>query len=255
MNALDIVRSLVVLIGATFIAYNMFHFRPYFTWFFKQSLGFEIINSFWLLGLGSLALFGVLGVFVDGSKGNFVGLILFIVSTGFLQATLGTYRRNFEKEQRLLEKSKKEKLLREEQRTKQEIEDREVADFQNVLNSLGIIEKVTIAKNTVVNFPLGEYEQIVDHLTNENQKCQVLSELNEKIRTEYENHLLSMIGSSYKSSLYQKLLDGFVNEIMKMGREMLFNKFGLQNPEVENTVRVSREISKVKKWSEIKDEL
>ena len=100
-----------------------------------------------------------------------------------------------------------------------------------------------------------EYEQIVDHLTNENQKCQVLSELNEKIRTEYENHLLSMIGSSYKSSLYQKLLDGFVNEIMKMGREMLFNKFGLQNPEVENTVRVSREISKVKKWSEIKDEL
>ncbi len=36
---------------------------------------------------------------------------------------------------------------------------------------------------------------------------------------------------------------------------MVFKKFGLQNPKAENTLRVGREISKVKKWSEIKDEL
>jgi len=260
MNALIIVKSLVVLIGVIFIGYNKSHFHKYFTWFFKQSLGTELINLIWLLGLGLGVSLGLGTIFLfPKSEPYFGGLLFFVVSTGLLQATLNAYRCSFDEEERFLEKSKKEKLLRikqeEDEKSKQEIEDRKVSEFQNVLNSLGIIEKVTIAKNAVEIFPLGEYEQIVEHLTNENHKNQVLSELNEKIRTDYENYLLSKIGVTYKSPLHQKRLDEVVNDIMKIGLEMIFKKYGIDGSVHQNYGSASREISKIKNWSDIKGKL
>ena len=56
-------------------------------------------------------------------------------------------------------------------------------------------------------------------------------------------------------SISSKRLDEVVNDIMKIGLEMIFKKYGIDGSVHQNYESASREISKIKNWSDIKGKL
>jgi len=148
------------------------------------------------------------------------------------------------------------KLAKEkEQRLKEECNEDKKAAFILAIKQIGLVEKVTIAKNVVQHFPSNEYEQIEHHLIGASQKSQAISEFNEKLKEYYQKHLIDNIGDEFEEEFYKSQLDETIVELMKLGFGMLLKKYGMENNDRSSDQSSGREISKTGKWKDIKQKL
>ena len=269
---IDFFHILVGLSAIYFTIFNAYNFLIYAKWYWSFSwrdkllslgpIGFALLLAYGNLGSWAKLLFFPppnLYNFVSESKVTSKLMLHGVVSIGtflVLQIILAFIKRSYIRLEQGIEDAKSSRLANEKKKkSRKKFAEDKKAEFQETICKIGLIEKVTISKNAVENFPIKEFDDIVNHLTNDNQKSQVLSELNEKIRSEYENLLLSEIGGSYKDPFFQKQLDQVVNGLMKMGLEMMLQKYGLDELVDGNISTSGREISKTRKWEEIKRKL
>ena len=128
----------------------------------------------------------------------------------------------------------------------------------NISVDLPLVDLALIAKKAVTAFPYNEYEEVAEFLNGTTENRKVISELNEKTRTNYqelvEQKILDVQGASFDLKKASQSIDNLVIKAMELGLRSVLKKY-IPESSSHTSISDGQEIEGKGTWDDLKSRI